>query len=202
MFDYRVYWRIWIIIGILIFVFIILTKGIELNLTLFTSAISAAGISLLIETLLFKQFIWKRSPDIFYPWLCSIPFIGGRWEGTLQSDFIFPETGIRGGPIPARMDINHEFDKIKVTLETGKSYSGSYVSDIWIDEAGRKYLCYTYHNDADENRDKNPNHDGTVKLRILKDNNEELILKGHYFTGRKTSGKMIFKRVDKNYLKV
>lgn len=202
MFNSRIYWRIWIITGILIFIFITLIKGLELNLILITTAISAAGISLLMEALLFKQFIWKRFPNIFYPWLCSIPFIGGRWDGTVQSDYIFPDTGKKCGPIPAKMNIKHEFDKITVTLETGKSYSSSYVSDIWIDEADRKYLCYTYYNDADENRDLNPNHDGTAKLRISKDNDEELILEGHYFTGRKTSGKMTFKRIDKNNLKV
>ncbi|MGX5508356.1 Cap15 family cyclic dinucleotide receptor domain-containing protein [Bacillus toyonensis] len=198
MFNSRMYWRIWIIIGILIFIAMTLIKGLELNLVLITTAISSAGISLLIEALLFKQFIWKKTPGIFYPWLCSIPFLGGKWEGTIQSDYVFPDTMKKGEPIPAKMSIKHEFDKITVTLDTGKSYSSSYVSDIWIDEADRKYLCYTYYNDADENRDKNPNHDGTAKLRISKDDNGELILEGHYFTGRKTSGKMIFKRINQN----
>lgn len=38
-----------------------------------------------------------------------------------------------------------------------------------IDEALRKCLCCTYYNDTDENRDTNPNHDGTAKLKINKD---------------------------------
>lgn len=197
MFNSRVYWRIWIIVGILIFMSISLFKGLEMNLLLITTAISAAGMSLLIEALLFKQLIWKKIPNVFYPWLCSIPYIGGKWEGTIQSDYIFQETGEKGAPIPITMEITHEFDKIKVTLETDKSYSSSYTSDIWIDAADLKYLCYTYYNDADENRDTNPNHDGTAKLRIKKDVHGELLLEGHYFTGRKTSGKMAFTRVDK-----
>lgn len=198
MFNSRVYWRIWITFGILLFVIIATIKGFELSVALIASAISAAGISLLFEALLFKQIIWKKAPNIFYPWLCSVPFIGGVWEGSIQSDYIFPDTGAKGVPIPAKLEIKHEFDKITVTFETNKSYSSSYVSDIWMDEGGRKYLCYTYYNDADENRDTNPNHDGTAKLRISKNGSDNLILEGHYFTGRKTTGKMTFKRVSEN----
>jgi len=201
MFNSRMYWRIWIIMGILIFMSIVAFKGLEINLVLVTTAVSAAGISLLIEALLFKQFIWKKFPNLFYPWLCSIPYIGGHWEGEVISDHIYPETGQKGEPIPAKMDVKHEFDKISVTLETGKSYSSSYVCDIWIDQAERKYLYYTYNTDADEHRDENPNHDGTAKLRIIKDGNE-LKLVGQYFTGRKTTGKMTFKRTNTNHSKI
>lgn len=86
------------------------------------------------------------------------------------------------------MEIKHEFDKIKVTLETQKSYSSSYTSDIWIDEAGRKYLCYTYYNDADENRDTNPNHDGTAKLRIKLNSEGEPFWKGTTLPGEAQPG--------------
>lgn len=202
MFNTRVYWRIWITLGILIFIILGAIKGFELSIGLITVAVSSAGISLLIEALLFKQLIWGKFPHIFYPWLCSIPYIGGVWEGEMQSDYIFPDTGEIGEAIPAKLEIKHDFDKITVILETKKSYSSSYVSDIWIDEAGRKYLCYTYSNDADENRDTNPNHDGTAKLRINKDESSNLVLEGHYFTGRKTIGKMVFKRISKKIAKI
>ncbi|MBB6024916.1 hypothetical protein HNR77_006062 [Paenibacillus sp. JGP012] len=202
MYNSSVYWRIWIILGILIFVTIVLFKGPPYNIFIIVSAASAAGISLLIEALLFKRIIWMRFPHLFHPWLCTVPYIGGKWEGTIQSDYIDQESGKRVEPIRTSMEIRHEFDRIKVTLETDKSFSSSYTSDIWIDEAGRKYLCYTYYNDADENRDTNPNHDGTAKLRISLDTDDEPILKGHYFTGRKTTGKMEFTRVNKKNSKI
>lgn len=198
MFNTKLYWKIWIIIGIVIFFVTLLIKGFSFDLGLIMSAISAGGATLLIETLLFKKFIWKKKPDLFYPWLCSVPHIGGIWEGLLLSDYIYPETQQKGDPIPARLEIKHEFDCLKVTLETNQSSSNSYVSDIWTDGAGRKYLCYTYYNSADQDRDSNPNHEGTAKLRISKDDFENLILEGHYFTGRGTTGKMTFKRINHN----
>lgn len=189
------YWRIWIFLGVLVFVVMVLVKGSPMDLYLIITASSAAGISLLIEGLLFKQIIWKKRPNFFYPWLCTVPYIGGKWEGFMFSDYVDPVTNKTFDPIPTTMEIRHEFDKITVTLETAKSYSSSYTSNIWIDEAGRRYLCYTYYNDADENRDTNPNHDGTAKLRIRLEENH-LSLEGHYFTGRKTTGRMTFKRVN------
>jgi hypothetical protein len=198
MYNSSVYWRIWIILGILIFVGIALFKGPPYNFFLVASAVSAAGISLLFEALLFKKFVWKKFPHLFHPWLCTIPYLGGKWEGVIQSDYLDKDSGEKVPPIPTVMEIRHEFDKIKVTLETDKSYSSSYTSDIWIDEGGRKYLCYTYYNDADENRDSNPNHDGTAKLRISISPEGNPLLDGHYFTGRRTTGKMNFKRIDKN----
>ncbi|MVO99857.1 hypothetical protein [Paenibacillus lutrae] len=202
MYNSNVYWRIWITLGIMIFITIVLFKGPPFNFFLVASAISAAGTSLLLEALLFKQFVWRKFPHLFYPWLCTVPYIGGKWEGVLQSDFIDKETGLKVAPIPTTMEIRHEFDRIKVTLETAKSYSSSYTSDIWIDEGGRKYLCYTYYNDADENRDTNPNHDGTAKLRITIGSDGVPLLEGHYFTGRCTTGKMKFNRIDKKNSKV
>ncbi|OMD35682.1 hypothetical protein [Paenibacillus odorifer] len=202
MYNSNVYWRIWIILGIIIFITMVLFKGPPYNFFIIASAASAAGISLLLETLLFKQFIWKKFPHLFHPWLCTVPYIGGKWEGMIFSDYIDKDTQKKVAPIPTTMEIKHEFDKINVTLETQKSYSSSYTSDIWIDEAGRKYLCYTYYNDADENRDTNPNHDGTAKLRIKVNAEGEPFLEGHYFTGRSTTGSMKFKRVDKKNSKV
>ncbi|ODP26611.1 hypothetical protein PTI45_04033 [Paenibacillus nuruki] len=195
MYNSKMYWRIWIFLGVLVFVFMVLIKGSSIDIYLAITASSAAGISLLIESLLFKQWIWKKRPNLFYPWLCTIPYIGGKWKGFMYSDYIDPITNKVVDPIPTMMEIRHEFDKITVTLESAKSYSSSYTSTIWIDEAGRRYLCYTYYNDADMNRDTNPNHDGTAKLRIRLEDNS-LFLEGHYFTGRKTTGKMTFERVS------
>lgn len=196
MFNSRIYWRIWIIVGIAIFLAITLVKGFEINIALITTAVSAAGISLLIEALIFKKFIWRFFPNIFYPWLCSIPYIGGVWKGEIISEYVFPESGEKGPPIEAMIEIKHQFDKIEVIQRTQNSYSNSYICDIWIDHSSQKYLCYVYHNDADENRDSNPMHDGTAKLRIRKDRSNKLLLEGHYFTGRRTTGKMVFKRLN------
>lgn len=173
-----------------------LVRGFKFNFALIGSATSAGAISLALEVI-FKKFIWIKCPHLFYPWLCSIPYIGGKWEGTLQSDYRDPKTGKKVEPINAKMQVAHEFDRLTVTLDTNKTHSSSYISDVWHN-SGRKYLCYTYFTDADNNRETNPNHDGTAKLRIIRDDiTGELLLEGHYFTGRKTTGKMTFKRSNK-----
>lgn len=195
LFDKQLYSRTLLIISLAIFVLIWYLKGRAFDFSIIGVAFSAAGATLIIDKLIFKKIIWKLFPDLFYRWLTNIPYLGGCWEGHLYSSYIYPETGKVGEPIPARIEITHDFDSIHIKMETDKSYSSSYVSDISIDEGKQKYLCYLYGNDADKDRDINPKHDGAVKLRIKHDG--ELKLVGHYWTGRLTTGKMEFKRISK-----
>lgn len=181
--------------GITIFLLIWLLRGHQFDGSIFSTAFSAAGITLLIDTVVFKLFLWKKCPDLFYKWLTNVPYLGGCWEGTLYSNYVIPGTEEKVPPIQARLEITHDFESLHIKMETDKSYSSSYVSGIVIDEGKQKYLCYLYGNDANENRDINPKHDGAVKLRIKHDG--ELKLEGHYWTGRSTTGKMEFVRKTK-----
>lgn len=61
MFNTTPYWRIWITIGIIIFFITLLIKGFSLNMGLIISAISSGGTTLLIEALVFKKFIWRKT---------------------------------------------------------------------------------------------------------------------------------------------
>lgn len=182
--------------GILIFVIISFTQGYSSKIDLLLNVFQAAGYTLLIESLIFKRIIWRLAPNLFYSWLCPIPFIGGKWEGVIYSDYIYPDTGIKGEHIHVYMNIKHGFDKILITMETDRSFSSSYISNIWVDSAGQEFLYYTYENNVDQNQDTNPKHIGTVRLRILKNLNNEIELNGHYFTNRKTSGKITLKKSE------
>lgn len=199
------YWKTWIIGGCLIFILLVLINGLEMKVTviwaLIKAAASAAGLTLLLEGFVFKKLIWRKIPHVFYPWLTSIPYIGGTWKGTLISDFIKPN-GDSVEPIETEIKIIHDIDKIYVRLKTDQSYSSSLVSDVYIDQAQIRYLIYTYNNNVDENRNTNPQHDGTARLRINHNKKGELVLEGHYFTNRKTTGKMTFERTDKKRPKV
>ncbi|OIK14564.1 hypothetical protein BIV60_11395 [Bacillus sp. MUM 116] len=195
MYNKQLYFRTLLLIALGVFVIIWAFKGRNFDFSIIGVAFSAAGATMLIDQILFKLIIWKLAPDFFYKWLTNIPYLGGCWEGHLHSSYVYPETGQQGDPIPAKMEITHDFDSIHIKMETDKSYSSSYVSDISIDEGKQKFLCYLYGNDADKDRDINPKHDGAVKLRIKHDG--ELRLEGHYWTGRKTTGKMEFKRITK-----
>lgn len=195
MYNKKLYSRTLLIIAVFVFFIIWSFKGRVFDISIISTALSSAGVTLLIDKIIFKQLIWKLAPNLFYKWLTTIPFLGGKWEGHLYSNYIYPETGLPGNPIPAKMEIFHEFDSIHIRLETNQSYSSSYVSDVSIDEGRQMYLCYLYTNDADINRDTNPKHDGAVKLRIKHDG--EIKLEGHYWTGRSTTGKMEFKRLSR-----
>ncbi|PGK52185.1 hypothetical protein CN918_30805 [Priestia megaterium] len=193
MYNEQLYMKVLMIISVILAFVIWLLKGGSFDASIIGVVFTASGITLFIDKIVFKMFIWKKYPNLFYRWLSSIPYLGGCWEGEIQSNYIFPETGEIGDPITAKMEITHEFDKLHIKMETNKSYSSSYVSGIIIDEGKQKYLCYLYGNDADKDRDINPKHDGAVKLRIKHDG--ELKLEGHYWTGRSTTGRMEFKRV-------
>ncbi|MFD5853664.1 hypothetical protein ACFWGC_26375 [Cytobacillus pseudoceanisediminis] len=193
MYNKQLYNQILLSIAIVVFLIVWFLKGGNFDPTIIANIFTAAGITLFIDKIVFKQFIWKLRPDLFYKWLTPCPYLGGKWEGILHSNFVFPDTGEKGDTIPAKIEIIHDFDQISVRMETGKSYSDSYLSGIIANDGKQKFLCYLYANDADQDRDTNPKHDGAVKLRIKHDG--ELILEGQYFTGRETTGKMEFRRI-------
>ena len=192
MYNKKLYLRIWFTISILIFLALWLIRGGNIDMHIFSTAFTAAGITFFIDRIIFKAFIWKRKPDLFYKWLTNVPFLGGRWEGEILSNYINPNTNMEVEPFFAKLEIIHDFDRLSIKMETNKSYSGSYVSGVIINEGSQTFLCYMYSNDADKDREINPKHDGAAKLRIKHDG--EIVLEGHYWTGRSTTGKMLFKR--------
>lgn len=92
MFNTTPYWRIWITIGIIIFFITLLIKGFSLNMGLIISAISSGGTTLLIEALVFKKFIWRKT-WYFLSLAMLHTALGGTWEGELISDYVYPENG-------------------------------------------------------------------------------------------------------------
>jgi hypothetical protein len=194
-YNQQLYNRILLFIAIAVFLIVWLIRGGNIDPSIIANIFTATGITLFIDKIIFKQFIWKLRPDLFYKWLTNCPYIGGQWEGILHSNYIYPATGEKGEPIPAKIEIIHDFDGISLRMETVQSYSNSYISGIIENEGKQKFLCYLYTNDADTDRVNNPKHDGAVKLRIKHDG--DLLLEGHYFTGRETTGKMEFRRTTK-----
>jgi hypothetical protein len=196
MYNEKIYYRYLIILGICVFGIIFYLRGGQFEISILGTVFSAAGITLLLDMVIFKTLIWKLCPDFFYKLsITNIPFLGGEWEGTLESDYIFPDTGESIPPISSSLYIKHKFDRIHIIMETDKSHSSSYISGITEDEGKQKFLCYLYGNDADKDRHINPKHDGATRLRIKHDG--EILLEGHYWTGRKTTGSMKFRRIIK-----
>ncbi|AUD25149.1 hypothetical protein SIL80_24760 [Bacillus cereus group sp. BfR-BA-01119] len=201
MYDQKLYYRYLISLGIIIFVIIFYIKGGKFDPSILLTASSAAGVTIILDKFIVKTILWKLCPDLFYTCkLTNIPFLGGCWEGTLESNYKPPGTDAKLPPIPARIEIRHEFDSIHIKMETNQSYSSSYVSGVIEDEGKQKFLCYLYGNDADKDREVNPKHDGATRLRIKHDGT--VVLEGHYWTGRETTGSMYFTRKSKKNLPI
>lgn len=195
MYDQNKYNRGLIFTGVLVFLIIWFSKGKSIDLSIFPIALTASGVTLLIDKFLVKTVLWKYCPNIF----CKIgitktPYLGGEWTGVLQSDYIDPATNSKVPPKEAKVSIIHKFDCIRVQLNTDQVYSSSYVSDIYEDPSERKYLCYIYTGDVDEDRKNNPKHDGAAKLRI---NDDTHTLEGYYWTVRNTTGTLKLERTNK-----
>ena len=197
MYNKTLHARIFYSIAVLAFIAIWFVRGFELNTGILISIFSAGGMTITIDHLLLRKLIWKKYPN-FVKFLVPIPYLGGEWRGVLKSSYVDPETQKEAGIIESKIKITHEFDSIHVFHETNESYSSSYMSDI-VEQGvnsseSEKFLYYLFSNNADKNREKNPPHEGTVKLRIKSEANGDIKLTGHYWTNRKTTGEIIFYR--------
>ncbi|MDX6154466.1 hypothetical protein [Marinococcus sp. PL1-022] len=198
MYNKTLHARIFYFIVGLVFIAIWFMRGFEGSISIiFISIFSAGGITITLDHIVLRKIIWKKWPNLL-KFLVPIPYLGGEWKGILKSSYVDPETQEKAGMIEARIKITHDFDSIHVFHETNQSYSSSYMSGI-VEQGpnsseSEKFLYYLFANNADKNRDKNPPHEGTVKLRIKTEENGDLKLMGHYWTNRKTIGEICFYR--------
>lgn len=180
-----------IIIFIPIINFIVIYLGIGKITPLgVTDSIGYAITLTLLETLLFRKWIWKLN---IIKKITGIENIQGEWKGSLYSNYDNKEHVIE------KVIIKQSFDKYKVVLETKESKSFSEINKIKINEFDRLEIEYLYKNEAPVNlRKQNPMHFGVAKLEF-KEN--ELI--GTYWTdremesGKNTRGTIVFKNQNK-----
>jgi hypothetical protein len=148
-----------------------------------------ASIDLILAGI-FVKWAWKWK--IFNNWLVTFPNLNGTWEGTIQTSWINPETGLIPGPIPAIITINQSFSRISCVMHTSEMKSYSIAEEFRIDSDQQiKQLVYTYLSKPRilvENR--SIPHEGTVVLNII--GNPVYKLDGYYWTSRKTTGEITF----------
>ena len=149
-----------------------------------------------IMAYLFKHWIWKW--QLLQGWLIPYPNLQGTWTGTLQSSWIDPSTGSGIGPIPVTLAIRQSFDAISCTLFTAESESFSVAGQInQDDDNGALHLDYSYTNRPKLGvRDRSAIHDGAAALRII--TAPSRLLKGEYWTSRRTTGEMSFAFLEKS----
>ena len=155
----------------------------------FESAVKVAYKSLGLIVLIATFFIahaWRWR--IFRGWLVPFPDLGGTWEGTLQTTWSDPQTGLVPPPITTILTIRQSFIRISCVMRTEQMTSRSFMADFWLepDEQIRN-LGYSYHSSPIATvRDHSAPHDGTAIFELV--GSPVTKLKGSYWTGRKTTG--------------
>ena len=186
---------IYIILGIAAIVSVVnwFLSGQIFSFKFVFDCIGASVTAITIASWVFCNKAWKWK--LFRKWLVVIPDLNGIWEGTLTSDWANPETGEKLDPIKATLTIKQSLFKISCALTTGESSSRSIASELIVDSDNQLCrLVYTYQSDPDQTiQERSRIHYGTAMLTI-KDDETMLSITGAYWTGRHTSGHMVFKK--------
>jgi hypothetical protein len=143
----------------------------------------------------FSKYLWKLK--IFQGWLVHIPNLNGTWTGYIESDYINKETGKAIDPIYTELTIKQSLLNISCTMETNEMKSKNTLSGFNIDKDSQtRQLIYVYLSEPNQKiQERSRIHRGTIIFDIDKENNKDIILKGNYWTGRKTSGTMILRKM-------
>ena len=141
----------------------------------------------LVLYFLFVSYLWKFS--IFKNWLVLCPDLNGTWKGYIHTTWKDPKTGKRPEAIPAILTIKQSFLKISCVMRTAEMTSRSLVSALVLDKQNQlERLIYTYDSNPIETvKERSPQHCGTMSFDIPRKPKKN-ILKGGYWTGRKTTG--------------
>ena len=140
------------------------------------------------------RWAWRNAPQLNV-WI--FPDLNGTWRGTLSSTWIDPDTKLPIDPIEATIAIKQDWRRVDVRLQTEEADSRS--TRFWL-EADRPFqryrIWYGYdHEPHQAARPRNQPHDGFAYLEVEWEDEPE-VLRGSYYTSRKTSGDMEFRRVS------
>jgi SMODS-associating 2TM, beta-strand rich effector domain len=136
--------------------------------------------------LIFTKWLWRFT--FLQGWLVPFPDLQGTWNGTIETTWVNPDTGIRPNPVPVRLVIRQSFTSISCKMYSHESFSFSTAAQIVGEDDlsdPRLSFCYTNRPKATA-RDRSAMHDGAATLRIL--TKPERALEGQYWTDRKSTG--------------
>ena len=130
---------------------------------------------------LYEKWLWRYNP------LGKTPVLSKKYTGTLKSSYDNIER-------EASFQIKQTLFSIQIIFTTGESKSKSISSSI-DDILGEQQLTYCYLNTPNaEVRHRSEIHYGTAMICV--DNPK--VLRGQYFTDRKTTGDMVLNAVSKD----
>ena len=190
-----------IIFGVFVICFCIVAyqsgKSIEDPWSLLVIANKTISV-LLIVIGFFVSYAWRWR--IFRKWLVPFPDLNGTWQGTIQTTWKNPETGMIPAAIPVILTINQSFIRISCVMRTAEMTSRSFLADFWLDgDEQIQMLGYSYHSKPLPSvQDRSQSHDGTIVFELVGEPIQKL--KGSYWTSRKTTGEIVLTFREKNRL--
>ena len=155
---------------------------------LFSALLSSVGPALVAATI-FNTWAWR------WKWvrtICRIdvPYIGGRWEGHLQSSYTnFSKDH------PIALEIKQNLQNINIWYYDENAVSHSILSDIIIAKNGgpARIICIYENQPIKLNEEGFKMHSGVMDLYVFKNDSTENIIKGKYFNNpneRQTYGQL------------
>lgn len=202
----KIYLYIYILTVVITFVlrniFILNQQGISLqsNITaksIIDACFFAVGPAI-VEINIFNKYIWKFS-FIRKIFSINLPYIEGRWEGTLLSTYTQHKKRHK-----IVIEFNQTLTRTSIWYYDENAITHSIVADTVLDEDGgpAKVLCI-YDNNPIINRDTGLHrHIGVMELFVLADENK---IQGTYFNNpvqKNTYGEIDVKFVSRKRLKV
>lgn len=145
--------------------------------------------------LLFDNVVWHWS-FLYRFGIVKIPNLNGFWDAEINS------SQNSGAGIKAAISIHQTYSKIRIRLETGKSYSLSQMAAFEM--ADPTYFCLRYEYSAEYQRDQNEKilrHYGVTCLRLKSlDHNFSAQQSATYYTeqGRDSHGTIVVKKIKSN----
>jgi hypothetical protein len=151
-----------------------------------------------ILIVLFIKWIWRLK--YLQGRLVLIPDLNGAWEGTIQSNWINPETHEAPKPIPVILNVKQTLTHISCVMRTAEMTSYSIAQAFNIDKDNQiRQLAYVYTSKPSLSvANRSNQHDGAIIFDII--GNPARKLKGQYWTARKSTGDIILTFREKKLL--
>jgi hypothetical protein len=151
------------------------------------SPLSTVTTVLLMAVMAFDLWLWKL--PFLQGWFVNRPVIDGTWRAELRSNWVDPITKTPVPPIEAYVVIRETFSTLSLRLMTKESSSELVGTEIVCSADGLYCISGVYRSEPRyQARERSPIHYGAVWIRII--NEPSKVLRGHYWTDRRTAGEM------------
>lgn len=168
----------------------LIVSGEDLSTALFKPSGLVLGV-VIAATALFERHLWKWKA--LHPWFVSVPNLIGTYAGEISSTWQ-AESGI-AKEVQIYLSIFQTLSGVTVRLYTAESASASLCASLLESDDGQWEIIYTYRNEPDLLiQDQSRIHYGGIRLRI--ESEHPVVLRGSYFTDRRTVGEIKLTRVS------